>query len=296
MVMFKFCACVLFGFSLFAQDTTEKIVFLISPPRSMSAAFARMMHARGDFEVFHEPFHLPYARKFAPEYATTTFGPEKQATYEDIKNVIFATARQRPVFIKDVSFDVEDFLLNDLDFIKNKNIHFVFLLRHPHDSALSFYKKSLDCPPALNYLLGYEAFYNIFQHIKKNSSNPLTVVLAQELSKHPKKIIEKLCSSLQIPFIPESLHWTTPEDSFNYQKEWHELKTNESMHLWHGDALKSAEFNPLTEYSVDENGNPTFNEITNPHHKKIYKQCYENNLKFYKLMQNDPDFNMLISE
>lgn len=256
----------------------------------MSAAFTRMMHARGDFTVFHEPFQVPYARKFAPDYAAITYGPEEQATYEDVKNTILAAANQRAVFVKDMSFNVEYFLLRDQDFITNENVHFVFLLRHPHDSILSFYNKSRSYFPYLSYLLGYEPFYNLFQHIKQHAKNPLTVVLAKELSTHPEQTVKSFCSSLQIPFIPESLHW---KESLDYQKEWHEIKSDVTMQLWHGDALRSTEFAPLTKYAVDNNGNPTFAEITDPVHKEMYQESYQHNLRFYNLLQNDPDFKRL---
>lgn len=277
-------------FSLSAQESSKKIVFFISPPRSMSAACARMMNARGDFEVFHEPFHLAYCSKFHPDYTAAAFGPGRFTTYENVKQKIFAAAKNKPVFVKEVSFDVEDFLLNDPDFVKNKNVHFVFLLRDPHSSIMSFYRKSQGCPPHLNYLIGYEPFYNIFQKVKKESANRLTAVFADDLSTNPEETVKKLCHALEMPFIPESLSWSSSEESFDCQKEWHEDKTNETIQVWHGDALNSSGFAKLAKYSVDENGKPTFEEIVNPEHKQQYQECYLYNLKFYEMLLNDFDF------
>lgn len=181
-----------------------------------------------------------------------------------------------------------------MEFIQNKNVHFVFLLRNPHESLISFYKKSRSCPAILNYIIGYEPFYNIVQKVKMKSTNKLTVILTEDLCGNPEKVIKEFCDSLSIPFIPESLHWSSEDQIFDYQKGWHEIKTNEAMQIWHGEAIKSSSFGKLNKYSVDEEGNPTFEEIIDPEHKETYKLSYLYNLKFYRMLLDDADFQALI--
>ena len=150
-------------------------------------------------------------------------------------------------------------------------------------------------PPNLNYLIGYEPFYNIFQKVKNESKNKPAVIFSEDLSTNPEAAFKKLCKSLNISFIPEAMHWSPLDPSFNFVKGWHELRTNQEIMTWFGDAIKSSGFGKPGQYGVDENGNPTFEEIANPEHKEKCKECYLHNLKFYELLLNDPDFQALCS-
>lgn len=289
----RWIICMLLGLVVPIAESTEKIVYLVSPPRSLSVAFMRMMQARGDFEIFHEPFHCPWCFKANTEYAAIAYPNKVAPTYEEVKQSILDAAELRPVFVKDVSFDCEDFLLNDPDFVQNSNMHFVFLVRNPHHSIISWYKKCRFCPPRLNYLLGYEPFYRIFEKVKRDSRNKLNVVFSEDLLGDPKNAISRLCDSLEIPYIPEALQWQVLGRDFDYEKHWHDYRTKEEAQIWFGEAMSSSGFGKPSQYQVDENGNPTFEEIANPEHKNEYMECYEHNLKYFEMLLNDPDFQAL---
>ena len=50
--------------SINANDVlNHKIIYLISPPRSLSVALLRAMYERGDFQVISEPSHCVYCFK-----------------------------------------------------------------------------------------------------------------------------------------------------------------------------------------------------------------------------------------
>lgn len=293
MSLIRWVLCIALGcvwIKLPAEELPERIVFLISPPRSMSAACARMMQARGDFEVFHEPFHLSYVCQFHPYHAPYVFVPGTHATYEEVKQTLFDTAKSKAVFVKEVSFDLEYYLLHDLELIRDERVHFVFLMRDPHSSVISFYKKSQFCPATLNYLIGYEPLYNIFQTVKNESPNQIVFLSAEQMAEHPEETVKKLCEELDIPFLHHALHWASLDDGFDVHAEWHEMKIDQAVQQWHQDALESTGFKQLSRYARDSDGSPTFEEIGNLEHREKYRECYLHNLKFYELLQGDPIF------
>lgn len=262
---------------------------MISPPRSLSVAFLRMMQARGDFVVMNEPSQWAYDKIYYKELCESWFKPDTCQTFDEVKTKIFKAAQNSYVFVKEMSFAVEEFLLNDDEMINNPNVHFVFLLRNPHHSVISFYKKSLSVPNGLSNLMGYRATYNIFEKIKNRIFTAPFIISTEDLYREPKKMVQALCDKLDIEFKEESLNWENLGNNFEGQ-EWHETKYKELTHLWHGEAIKSSGFGTPTVYEIDAQGKPTFSEIGNIDHRKAYQEVYEENLHYYEKMMQDAEF------
>lgn len=55
----------------YADTAPHKIIYLISPPRSLSTLFLRMMHNRGDFLVMNEPAQYASVKNVHPQFAQT---------------------------------------------------------------------------------------------------------------------------------------------------------------------------------------------------------------------------------
>ncbi len=265
----------------------NKIIYLISPPRSLSIAFLRMMHARGDFKIMHEPCVLPYDLIHYKEHTKDWFRKDVPGTYQKVKEKIVQEAKNSNLFIKDMGFACRDLFLNDVEFIKNTNIQFVFLLRNPHHAILSFYNKTKEVFDGFSDLIGYKSCYEIFKEVKKFSTLSPLIIYTEDLYSNPKETVQKFCANVQIPFIESSLSWQDLGENFEGFKEWGETKFKEHTQHWHGDAIKSTGFGKPALYKVDENGKPTFSEITNEHDKKACTKAYEENLKFYNLFLNE---------
>lgn len=274
-------------------SAAHKIVYLISPPRSMSVAFTRMMESRGDFEIFHEPSQYAYDKIYYPELTATWFREGALPTFNEVKRALLAKAEHQQVFAKEMSFAVENFLLNDLEFVQNPDVHFVFLIRNPHPTAISFYNKLGAWPEEWNFLLGYQAEYEIFQFIKKNAVNKPFIILTEDLYHDPEKIIQAFCNRLEIPFIPESMHWKAMSNDFTGEKEWHELKVPYHTHHWHGEAIGSSGFGKPRSYEVDEQGNPTFHEIKSEKERAVLMHAYLAHLPYYNKLKAETDFLLL---
>lgn len=262
----------------------HKIVYLVSPPRSLSVAFLRMMQARGDFTIFHEPSALPCSLGLPHNPIGSWFRPEAPRTFAEVKRRIFSAAEKSPVFVKEISFHLRDFLLQDPELIRNPNIQFVFLLRDPHSSTLSFYKKSIpDFPfPGFSKLVGYEATFDIFQAVQKQGAHPPIFIRTEDLHTHPRETVQELCRKLDIPFLEKSLYWEKLDDQFDALQEWHEYKLPQYVRQWHLDAIQSEGFSLPGQYEKDVQGTPTFSEIKDLGHQKICKEAYEENLSSYK--------------
>lgn len=211
----------------------HKIIYFVSPPRSLSVTFTRMMYERGDFEIFHEPSQYIYNKKNWPEY-TCWFREDAYAHFEEVKQNLFASLNKHSVFVKEMSFAVMENLLNDLEFIRNTKVHFVFLMRNPHHSAISFYKKIGGAIPRMEELLGYESLYHIYQKVEKESPHPLLIILTEDLYNSPEETIKYFCEFLNIPYHDKALHWPALDPSFDIQKEWHEIKKGNPANHWHG--------------------------------------------------------------
>lgn len=274
-------------------SAAQKIVYLISPPRSMSVAFTRMMEARGDFAIFHEPSQYAYDKIYYPELTATWFRDGALSTFDEVKKALLAKAEQKQVFAKEMSFAVENFLLNDLEFVQNPDVHFVFLVRNPHSTAISFYNKLGVWPEEWNFLLGYKAEYEIFQFVKKHAVHKPFIIFTEDLYQDPEKTIQAFCKRLEIPFIPESLQWEALSPDFTGEKEWHELKVPHHTHHWHGEAICSNGFSKPHSYEVDAQGNPTFSEIKNEKDRAVLQQAYFMHLPYYEKLKAEKDFFLL---
>ena len=119
-----------------------------------------------------------------------------------------------------MSFAVVDFITKDSELIHDPNVHFVFLIRHPHPTVISFYKRFASIPgtwpDTFRNFIGYEAEYKLFQIVKENAVNKPIILLTEDLCDQPKQTIHSLCKRLEIPYIPHSLEWKNLGESFTW--------------------------------------------------------------------------------
>lgn len=270
--------------SLFSNN---KIIFLVSPPRSLSVAFLRMMEAYNEFIVMNEPFIASYALLTFPdpEFTKTWWRPEAPKTYTDAKEQVLSFSNQKPVFVKEMSWAAADFLTKDPDFITNPNIHFIFLVRNPHPTIISYYNGLKQNPfETFSFHVGYESCYTLFKKVLDMSPNKPGIIRAEDLYTNPSETAKALCDYLNVPFKPEMLYWKNLGNHFEGYHEWNDAKQHEYVQHWHQHAIHSTGISKPTEYEIDKLGNPTFSEIKNDNHKKLIQEAYFKNLMFYQYL------------
>lgn len=261
-----------------------KIIYLISTPRSCSTVCLRMMEASGEFLVMNEPAIYPFIKSSKADSDLTKgwFHKSSYQTFDEMKQHILKLATNSNVFVKEISFFVEDFLLHDNEFVSNPNIQFIFLIRNPHNLIISYYKKYLEIVPNFSHYIGSRSSYNIYQGIKNKAKNPIIILFAEDLCNHPKETAQKLFSSISIPFHDKCLKWQDLGEDFSGISEWGEIKVQEKLYHWHDRAIRSICFEPITENRINAQGQPTFEEISNESDRLECIKMYEENYPFYK--------------
>jgi hypothetical protein len=282
----------LFLLLLFCTAAHGQIIFLVSPPRSLSTAFLRMMEARQDFILFNEPF-VPFF--FHTHFTNMTafkkqFKEDTPTTIESIHAAIGTAASSHHVFVKEISFALYDALRTDDTFIHDTNVKFVFLVRSPHHATISLCKKLIAFygPGQLKHATiytGYKEMYHLLQYISAHRAQKPLLIHAQDLYTCPAATIQLFCTYCNLEYNPQHLIWE-PKDAATIHESWHEAKQSSLIQFFHHDALSSSQFVQPTIYQTDNNGNPTFAEIEHPDDKKICADLFEKNKRYYNLILN----------
>lgn len=271
------------------QPQSNKIIIMVSPPRSLSVAFLRMMETRGDFVVMNEPSQYAYISIEFPELTDDWFHNDAFKTFEQVKQKIFELAKTSHVFVKEMSFAIEEFILQDQELINDKRVQFIFLLRNPHHQIISFYKKIPRWQAGFSDIVGYKATYHIFEKIKSQAINKPLIILSENLYQKPYATVKNFCAAVDIEFKEHALQWEKLDQNFTGE-QWHEIKQSELTHHWHDQAIASNGFIQPHIYETDQEGNPTFTEIGDEEHKNMCKNAYQENLFYYNLMFEDADY------
>lgn len=259
----------------------SKIIYLISPPRSLSVAFLRMMQARKDFEVFEEPSIRAYNELHCP--GLDWWNNSSLKTFEAVKKAILDAELHGNVFAKEMIFSVYDFLLHD-ELITKSNVYVVFLMRNPHDTISSFYRVTGEIVNGFSDFVDYQLLYDLFCFVKERGGNLPFIIKSEDLIQHPEQTVRTFCNKVGISFLPQSLTWQDLGSTFVGEKEWHENQNKKIMHMWNGDAIRSEKFHQPRRYHVDVNGNPTFQETKSEEDRAICLKAYEKALPIYNKM------------
>lgn len=265
--------------------SNNKLIYLISTPRSLSVAFLRMIQAHGQFTIFHEPSQCAFNSITWPELVPMIYLENAPKTFKAVKQKIFNELRYKNVFAKEMVFAVKDFLITDEEFLIHPDIYFVFLLRAPNETVISYCKNSIKIPNDLSHRIGCKAMYELIKVIKQKAKNPPFYIFTEKLYQNPHKIISEFCKHVGIEFKENALKWEDLGSDFAGEL-WNEYKKKEFVQKWHYDAIRSNGFNKPEIYETNKNG-PTFSEIINPDHRKIIIQAYQENLPYYKLLINE---------
>jgi len=286
---------------LLGAEEEHKIIYLIASPRSLSSAFLRSMEARQDCALFHEPSLFIYNKEtFKGRLPKGMFYKDTIGDFEELKRAIFEEAAHTHVFIKDIACTCRGFINSSEDLLKDPRVYFIFLVRDPHSILISYNKKNPNFFEILVPRFGFEAVCEIFLEASKKlfleiqsaCTNPPLILFAEELSREPERVMRGFCQHVGIPFKVEALSWKDLGVQFTGQKEWHESKMIELFYHWHGDAIRSTHFSPLRSSQVDENGDPTFEEIENSEQRAVFKEAYLFSLPAYRFFKEATDYHL----
>ncbi|MGR3617331.1 MAG: sulfotransferase-like domain-containing protein [Paracoccaceae bacterium] len=198
-----------------------KIHALWCHPRSVSTAFERIIRARGDLAVLHEPFmyhfYLAQKERLFPDFEPEAGHPQ---TYGEIREMILAKSNETPLFFKDMAYYVVKDLPDDDTFVQAMS--HAFLIRDPAEAILSYQKKD---PGFTQNEMGIEAQYRLYHALKECGLEPL-VVTADQLRQAPEVTLKRYWDHVGLSFAPHAFSWDSavPEG-------W------ESVAAWHDEVL-----------------------------------------------------------
>jgi hypothetical protein len=196
------------------------ITFMWSVPRSVSTSFERMMTARGDHEVFDEPFSLRYY--FSAERRSARFDETlPRSTAAELLDDIETAARDRPVFVKDMAYQAAELL---------ERFRNCFLVRDP---AATLRSLAGHWPDFTDEETGWEALDRAADIVEK-IGQPLVVVDAARLCEDPRGVVSAWCDEMDLPFVEEALSWDP-----GMRSEW------ATWEDWHGSTAQATGFEPL---------------------------------------------------
>jgi hypothetical protein len=198
--------------------TGPAVLALWSAPRSRSTAFQRMMDARGDRAVLHEPFSR-LADFGAVEVAGRTVTDEPA-----LIAAIRALGGRTPVFFKDTTDFPYPGLLADRGFLASA-VH-TFLVRHPAEAIASHSRLTADLG---RDEIGFARLAEIHDAVVAATGRPPVVVDSDDLLDRPADVVRAYCAAVGIPFRAEALHWRPGlREGERRTSRWHESTSHSS--------------------------------------------------------------------
>ncbi|GII62131.1 branched chain amino acid aminotransferase [Sphaerisporangium krabiense] len=189
-----------------------RILALWSAPRSRSTAFLRMMAARGDHTVVHEPF------SHVADFGEAQVGPFTAHTETELIATLRELATRGPVFFKDTTDFHYPGLLADDAFLSEAT--HTFIIRHPEQAIASHFKLNAELG---RDEIGFAWLAEIYDAVATRSATPPVVIDSDDLIRNPEATVREYCARVSIPFIPEALTWEPGvRDDWRKTQRWHE--------------------------------------------------------------------------
>ncbi len=225
------------------------LIFLWAPPRSLSTVFLRIMVARGDFAVMHEPMCDLAAGK-----AHIASSGASLKTIAQLQDHIQGLRHAQPVFIKETcEFDHADAIAGSP--LVREALH-AFMLREPARTIASHHSVNphLRCDD-----VGFKHMARLFDLVSTQAERPPIFVCADRLQASPSEEVRAFCARAGLVHLPESLSW-----SRGHLAIW------ERTRHWHESAADSTQVqNREGHYNVRVDNNPrlaSYYEANLPHY------------------------------
>jgi hypothetical protein len=247
----------------------------ISLPRSMSTTLVRLMGKIDDAIIVHEPaVNLFYNNDFSTNSQTW---PTLFKTFKDVKDKILEILSKNNVFLKEMSFTAKSYLADWTGIHGNTGVYYIFLVRDPHNTIVSLYKKTTR---KIGEDFSYKDLYELFLTLNNKAINRPIVISAEYLASYPRETIEIICQYTGREFKREYLEWEDESSEFR-ETDLYKSELCYFSKYWHYDVVASTGFHTLTSYAVSNAGQPTFEEIEDPHEREGCQTLYNREKPYY---------------
>ena len=193
-------------------------ICLWSGPRNVSTALMYSFAQRDDTSVFDEPLYAHYLSK-TPARAYHPGAEEVIATMENdgqkvVDDLILGNHDTPVVFFKHMTHHLYELDLGFLDQTVN-----ILLTRDPVE-MLPSYAAWVEAPSLGD--VGYALHVELLHYLQSRGQNP-PVLDSKQILLNPRKVLNKLCERIEIPFQEAMLSWKAgarPEDG-SWAKYWY---------------------------------------------------------------------------
>lgn len=177
-------------------------IALWSGPRNLSTAMMRSFGARTDTMCADEPFYAAYLAITGLKHPMRN---EILAAHENDPNMVIDMIAHAPAdkplfYQKHMCHHMVDSI--DRDWMQH-HIH-AFLIRRPELVLASYAKKtesvSLDA-------IAFVQQYELFRHVTETLGQSAIVIDSDDILANPPKMLQSLCTALDIPYQREMLSW-----------------------------------------------------------------------------------------
>lgn len=216
------------------------LIILWTAPRSLSTAFERTFISHPTTHVLHEPLSIPY--HFGPERLCPRFPQSSSETYNSTVDSITTLIHSLPnektkaIFIKELAYCLTessggtktgDGILDSyhLDKLSEIVTHHTFIIRHPARQIPSLYRQMRKSHPdfilnsdILHAESGVPQLYQLYKYVlsRTNNNKGPVIVDADDITSHPRDILQHYCVKTGIEFCEEMLRW----DAGVMPQEW----------------------------------------------------------------------------
>ncbi|MDG4766019.1 hypothetical protein O7632_18205 [Solwaraspora sp. WMMD406] len=240
------------------RGTAAPVIVMWAHPRAVSTAFLRMMIARGDITVVHEPMVTltDLGAVAVPDGADGTVTVTSAARLYAHLTVL---ARRRPVFVKDT---VEYRYRHLFDHPRDAaGLVHTFIVRHPERTISSHFAMN---PKVTCAEIGYEHQWELFCLAREVTGRVPTVISAERLVREPHRVVAAYCAAVGLPYLPHALRWPAQD-----RTEWSRTRR------WHLDVIGSTGFaEPARDYPVTASNDPVLRTYFD-HHYPFYQRFAE---------------------
>lgn len=188
-----------------------KRIAMWSGPRNLSTAMMYSFAARGDCQVWDEPFYAAYLQ------ATGIDHPMKEAVIAAglVDPAAVATACLAPLNAEQSLFYQKHMTLHmipEFDRGFMRGLTNVFLIRHPA-RVIASYAKKREAPELAD--IGFVQQAQLFDEVADWLGHAPLVVDSADIRATPRETLSRLCAALDIPFTDRMLRWPAGPKPFD---------------------------------------------------------------------------------
>lgn len=240
------------------MSTAIHRIAMWSGPRNISTALMRSWGNRPDAFVCDEPLYAHYLLKTGVQHP----GAEEviRSQENDWRKVVARLTEYEPPG-KSIFYQkhMTHHLLAEIDHSWLDRMSNVFLIREPREVIASFVKVAGE--PRLEDT-GYPQQLEIFNFVRRQTGKVPPVVDARDVLEDPLRLLQLLCSALDVPFTEAMLSW--PSGPRATDGVW--------AKYWYGAVLESTSFQP---YRAGNDPVPTHLARLLEEAQPIYQQLHK---------------------